>query len=109
AYDVGCYLFGLLFPRQITVEQVALITIDGIVVLFPPLDFTFGNVTLIVVLCVTFATVSLCLNQHRATAVALMIRGLLRDFVTSNDVVAVNDVRGNTVARRFLRQIAHCG
>ena len=102
-------LFELLFGRVIALQQIPFETIQRIVVLLPPLDLAFANVTLIVVFRVALATIRLRFDQNRAAAATRVIRGRFRYFVTRDHVVAVDDVSGNTVARGFLGKIAHGG
>src|ERR1044072_3179227 len=88
--------------------QIFFETIDGIVVLRPPFDFTFCDVTLIIVFSVTFAAISFRFDQHGAVAAARVISGELRRLITRDDVVAVDDITRDAVTRGFLREIFNC-
>src|SRR6185369_16780156 len=57
----------------------------------------------------SLATISLCFDQNRTAATSRVIGRMFHDFITRNHVVAVDDVRGNTVTRSFLSQVFYCG
>src|SRR6185369_15005360 len=45
------------------------------------------------------------LDQHRAATTSRVLSRVPHDFITSNHVIAVDDVGGNTITRRFLGEI----
>src|SRR5204863_1911242 len=101
---IGGDLIELIFDRDVLLQQKPFKPINRIVVLFPPLDFAFRNVTLTVMLGVSFAAISLRLDQNCAVTGSRMFNRAPGDLEASNHVVAVDDVRGDAEGAGFLSE-----
>ena len=75
--------------------------------LLPVFDLAFGNVTLIVMFGVAFASICLSLDQNSAAAGARVVDGLLRDLITGNHVIAVDYVAGNSECGSFFCEVSN--
>src|SRR5450432_2875301 len=88
-------------------EQHAYISVDRIILAFPPRNLALRDVRLIVVLRVPLATIRHELDERDALAAARAIDCLARDIVRREHIVAVGAHTRNAVRHRLVLELLH--
>ncbi len=81
------------------------VAIDGIVIRRPPRRFAIGHVTLIVVLCMSFATIRHEFEQRHTFATTRAIDSALGDVVHRKHIVAIRLFAGDAITQRLVHKL----